>query len=262
MDPQTAAAALKGKPDRGMEAAFSVPFPMPKAKEKGKDMRDIHFIRHGATEYNNDDVSVDRMRGWKDIPLSKDGREEAHKLGENLKGGEAQPDSLHTSDLHRAAETANIISQITGTPVAEVSEAFRPWNVGDLAGKSSKEGIPILAEYSQNKPDEPVPGGESFNDFMSRFFGGLHSTLENSKGAPGIVAHHRNERALHSWAKAGHPADGSIDMSEFNKKGEHTGAITKLSIPMDRLRAAAQARNGKGVKGNGSDATNKPATRN
>jgi hypothetical protein len=36
--------------------------------------RHIIISRHGATPLNNDDVSVDRIRSWKDIALSPDSR--------------------------------------------------------------------------------------------------------------------------------------------------------------------------------------------
>ena len=249
LDPKSAATALRGPPSPAMDALFSHKFPPPKGKEDKKDkgMRTIHFVRHGAAELNNDDVSVDRMRGWKDIPLSPDGKEEANKLGDKMKAD--PPDHVLTSDLKRAHDTAKVISEKTGAPLSESTKEFRPWNVGDLAGTSTKDGIPVLAKYAEHKPEEPVPGGESFNDFRDRFFSGLHGALDKYDGEPAIVAHHRNERLLHGWAKAGHPEDGSIDMGEFNKKGEHTGAVTKMDIPMGKLRALA-ARPPKG-KSNG-----------
>lgn len=234
----TMAKALEGKrPD--MSGLFGVPTTqlqvMKDGKVKGKDMRDIQIIRHGATKLNNDDASVDRVRGWKDIPLSPDGKSEAERLGTKLKS--TPPDVLVSSDLKRAHDTAKIISDKTGVPISAVTKDFRPWNAGDFAGKPSSEAVPILAEYATKTPDKEIPGGESFNTFRLRFLQGLANTLDRHDGKIAIVTHHRGERLLHAWRKAGFPKNGDIDMGEFNKKGEHPGAITEMEIPKTWLRS-------------------------
>lgn len=201
--------------------------------------RRVILVRHGATKMNNADVSVDRIRGWKDIPLSREGEQEAQRIGGEL--AQRPPDALVSSDLCRARKTAEAISQHTGVPLSVASEAFRPWNVGSFAGKQSKSAVPILAQYAHNRPDEPVPGGESFHDFRRRFFCGLSGALEKFPGRLAVVAHHRNERLLAAWKKAGFPPDGQINQQEFTRKGEPTGQCTPFDIPVDRLHAAAGA---------------------
>lgn len=199
--------------------------------------RKFELIRHGATAMNNDDVSVDRIRSWKDVPLSQEGKLEAHRLGDEM--CRHKIDAIVSSDLDRAHETAKIISDTCGVPLVQVSQVFRPWNVGTYAGKKSSEAVPILADFACNKPDERVPGGESFENFKMRFFRGLHSTLAGHRGVVAVVTHHRNERLLHAWQKAGFPADGEIDKPTFTVKGEPTGKVMPMEIPMDRLAQAA-----------------------
>jgi broad specificity phosphatase PhoE len=200
------------------------------------DIRQIQIVRHGATKLNDDNNSVDRIRGWRDVPLTDAGREQGKRLGYAMLND--KPDVLVSSDLCRASETADIISKIIGVDIAEVSDKFRPWNVGDYAGMVSKKAVPILARYASDTPDKAMPGGESFNDFHKRFFDGLNETLQQHDGRVGIVTHHRNERLLHAWAKSGFPQDGALDMKEFNKKGEPTGSVASMDIPLDSLRAA------------------------
>lgn len=207
-------------------------------------VRKIQLVRHGATRLNNNDISVDRIRGWKDIPLSEDGRKEAKRLGEKMQ--EEPPDFIVSSDLERTLETAAIISSKTKAPLKIVTKDFRPWNVGDYAGKLSKDVAPILADYAENHPTKAIPGGESFNAFRKRFFGGLAEVLDNKEGVPAIVTHHRGERLLHAWLKAGCPPDDSLDIREFNKKGEHTGAVMHLDLPIQKVKAAARALGAKG----------------
>jgi len=91
---------------------------------------------HGATKYNNStDESADRIRGWMDIPLSKEGIEEADKLADGLKGSGIK--KIYSSDLSRAEETAEAIAeslQINYVPTMNL----RPWNLGKFAGQSTK----------------------------------------------------------------------------------------------------------------------------
>lgn len=210
----------------------------PEKEAPPTNVREVQIIRHGATALNNDDVSVDRIRGWKDVPLSPEGHQEAERVADQI--AKKPPDVLVSSDLARALDTAKTISRKCHVPIAEESQAFRPWNVGDLAGKKSSHAVPLLADFARNKPDKPVPGGESFNAFKSRFFRGLYDVLSKHSGRVGIVTHHRNERLLKAWQKAGFPADGEIDKQEFTKKGAPTAHTEIIGIPMDRLRQVAE----------------------
>ena len=201
------------------------------------ETRIMQIVRHGATKYNNDDVSVDRIRGWKDIPLSGEGRIEAGKLGQRLRAD--PPDVIVSSDLHRAAETARIIARFIGIPVTEFSQSFRPWNVGKFAGELTSKAIPILADFAINKPEQPVPGGESFDAFRARLFAGILNAVNRYPGKIAVVTHHRDERLLKAWLKAGAPLNGDIVRGEFNRKGEATGSVETVNIPVERLKLAA-----------------------
>lgn len=202
------------------------------------NLREVQIIRHGATRMNNDDVSVDRIRGWIDVPLSADGKKEAHRVAEVI--AKDPPDALVSSDLCRAHETAEIIAKACGVKLDRSSKDFRPWNVGEFAGKKAKEAVPVLAKYAGEEPDKPLPDGESFNTFRSRFLKGLLAALRKHDGRVAVVTHHRAERLLKGWAKAGFPKDGAIDEAEFSKKGEPTGHCEILKIPLAKLAAAAE----------------------
>lgn len=200
--------------------------------------RTVMIIRHGATNLNDEDVSVDRIRGWTDVPLSDAGEKEAERLGRELMNRDELPQVLVTSDLKRARNTAKIISKITGIEIAEVSKSFRPWDVGEYAGELSNVAIPIIGNYAVNKPDEKIPGGESFNSFRQRFLAGLKEALAKYDGLVAIVTHHRDERLLKAWEKAGFPDDGGVDEKEFDRQGEHTGSMTEIEIPLTKLATA------------------------
>jgi broad specificity phosphatase PhoE len=204
--------------------------------KKTNGTRALLLIRHGETHMNSRDTSVDRIRGHKDVPLTDKGREQARKISREIAND--PPDAIVSSDLCRAHESAKILAKACGAPIEEVSKAFRPWDVGKYAGQLSKDAVPILIEYI-GMPDKKVPGGESFNDFWSRFRRGLADAVRKYPGVLAIVAHTRNERALQAWKAKGYPADGELDAKVFGSKGDHTGTSASFDIPVDRLKAVA-----------------------
>lgn len=194
------------------------------------------FIRHGSTRMNNhDDTSKDRIRGWTNVPLNEDGIKDAEKAGKKLRDSGIKV--IVHSDLDRSAQTAKIVNkegelgaQLVSTP------KLRPWDLGDFTGNPTKEAMPKIAAYILEKPDEPVPNGESFNDFRARHFSGIQYAVRKAgRKKLGVVAHYRNERMLSSWDVAGQPADHSIDLDEFTSKGDAPGGILEFSINRKRL---------------------------
>lgn len=115
-------------------------------------------------------------------------------------------------------------------------EQLKPWNVGELTGQESKDAHPILKHHAINNPDVPLPGGESFNTFKQRTFDGLKQILSQSNGQmPAIVTHHRVERLIKAWMKAGQKPDLSVDMDEMLKHGEATGHAEMVHIQPHKL---------------------------
>ena len=64
-------------------------------------------VRHGESAWNKDN----KFCGWVDVPLSDNGIKEAHEAGEAIKAQGLVFDTVFTSVLKRAEETANIILQ-------------------------------------------------------------------------------------------------------------------------------------------------------
>jgi len=198
---------------------------------KSPNLRKITIIRHGATALNGDRGKGERIRGWKDVPLSEEGKEEVKKTAKSLKNSGINV-LLH-SDLSRAADTAAAVAEQTGAKMVP-TQKLRPWDLGHYAGQESTKVHPIMKEYAEKMPDKPVPGGESFNSFKARTFQGLREAMM-TPGDVGIVTHHRVERLIKAWQKAGEPANGDIDLKEFFKFGDPTGHAEPVYIQPQKL---------------------------
>src|SRR6266481_409899 len=87
-------------------------------------MTRVFIVRHGATRMNDaGGVSVDRERGWSDVPLTKEGRQEGQRAGIKLRGKGIE--AIVASDLARSHETAVIIGNLVGVK-PQFSHELRP----------------------------------------------------------------------------------------------------------------------------------------
>src|SRR5262245_96164 len=115
-------------------------------------------IRHGQSEWNVEQ----RWQGWLDAPLTPLGEEQAAARGRALAPEGFRPRVIYTSDLGRAARTAEIIAAHLDVPVIP-DAGFRERNGGDwqgLTGDEIEAGWPGLREaWRHGKLDRP-PGGE------------------------------------------------------------------------------------------------------
>lgn len=105
--------------------AVTSPLLMAKSNDKNdQEVINIYFARHGKTLLN----SFDRVQGWIDSPLTKDGVQVAQYLGEGLKG--IKFDRFYSSDAGRQRETMAVILKQAGvtdyhlTEMTGLREAF------------------------------------------------------------------------------------------------------------------------------------------
>jgi probable phosphoglycerate mutase len=115
----------------------------------------IFLIRHGETSGN-----AARIVQRPEIPLSARGVAQAECLGRRLaREGVAR---ILSSDLARAAMTAEHVQRATGAPVA-LSPLLQERNFGDIRGTAYADlGFDMFA------PDYTPPGGESWEAFHAR----------------------------------------------------------------------------------------------
>ena len=127
----------------------------------------IFLIRHGQSEANKENI----IQGHMDSSLSDIGREQAKTAGEILLESKTVFDSVYSSDLSRAKETAKIITGVLGVKDIVFDERLREMYLGDYEGKNSKE----LTEEENaflnscwDDHDIRVPNGETTNEFKHR----------------------------------------------------------------------------------------------
>jgi probable phosphoglycerate mutase len=131
------------------------------------------LIRHGETNWNTER----RLQGHTDIPLNEKGVLQARQMAQAIKNSKLLFDVLYTSDLKRAADTANAIVELFGVE-ARVDSALRERHFGALQGLTIQE-APLLQPviwqaHITRDLEHDLEGGESIQQFALR----VHTTLD------------------------------------------------------------------------------------
>lgn len=108
----------------------------------------LYLVRHGQTQWNIEA----KIQGQLDIPLTKEGEEQAHKQRENLKP--ISFSRVYSSDLIRAKRTADILN-IERQLAVQTSQCLRERNFGSYQGKTMEEGKRKLWELLVHYSDHP-----------------------------------------------------------------------------------------------------------
>ena len=118
-------------------------------------------VRHGETEWNK----IALQQGHLNSDLTELGKLQAKAIADGLKSYKI--DHFYSSDLGRATQTADIISEIIGLKYT-VEERLRERNLGILQGMTKNDfKIKFPDEYDKlnsNEPEWKIPDGESIKD--------------------------------------------------------------------------------------------------
>jgi len=126
------------------------------------DKKPIAYVmRHGDTDLNDDNA----FRGMLDPCLNDEGVVQAHKAAEFL--SRQNIERVICSPLHRAVQTAEIVSGTLGGRCIEQSRCLFPWQIAPLYGKDKDEFAEALDHFVDN-PTETPKNGESLSDFIER----------------------------------------------------------------------------------------------
>lgn len=147
------------------------------------------LIRHGETTWN----AERRLQGHTDIPLNAKGVQQARQMAQAIKNTKLSFDALYTSDLKRAADTANAIVELFGVE-ARVDGALRERHFGALQGLTIQE-APLLqpaiwqAHIARDLEHE-LGGGESIRQFAIRVQTVLDKIQEQHTGKTILLVSH------------------------------------------------------------------------
>lgn len=136
------------------------------------------LVRHGQTNWN----AERRLQGATDIPLNEVGRQQARDAVEVL--SDYEWDTIVSSPLSRAAETADLIAEGLGLNVARrvpqlIERSFGP-----------AEGLQAGPELEALRVPGGFRGGESDDDAAARGIGALNELAEEFAGQRVLVVSH------------------------------------------------------------------------
>ncbi len=150
-------------------------------------MRNVYVVAHAQSMHHIEKLGG----GWYDTSLSDLGRTQAEKTGHYLKSIIKSDVKIISSDLKRAAETAEIIAGILGGNVT-LDKGFREMRYGEIEGKP-QEWIKTL-KVQVPKDEERIDnrsynGAESRREVGTRVKEALDRELEQSNKDLVIVTH-------------------------------------------------------------------------
>jgi probable phosphoglycerate mutase len=147
----------------------------------------IILVRHGETDWN----ATGRIQGQSDTPLNALGKIQAERVAHRLARETVQ--TLYSSDLARAFETATIIGERLGLTVAK-SPRLRERQYGAWEGLTSAE---IQARYPTQfdewrarSTDFAPPQGETRSQLLTRALTALQTIARQHVGELVVVVTH------------------------------------------------------------------------
>jgi broad specificity phosphatase PhoE len=183
----------------------------------------LHLVRHGQSEWN----LSRRLQGQvAHVPLTPMGMDQARAAARVLAGREIA--ALHSSDLLRARQTAEVIGTALGRPV-HLDQGLREQAYGVLEGRPSAD-VLAAAPYDFADPDARAPGGESIRDVHDRVGRCLDRYLRRYVGRECVLVSHGDAiRIGLAWLAGRGPAD--VPWHEAAN-----GSVTTVRLPPGRRR--------------------------
>ena len=139
-------------------------------------MNKLVLLRHGQSQWNLEN----RFTGWKDVPLTAQGINEAINAGFLIKKNKIKFDKIFSSVLERANKTAEIC--IKEANIKELyknnkliyvrNQSLNERDYGDLVGLNKEETAEKFGKEQvhiwRRSFDTPPPNGESLKDVVER----------------------------------------------------------------------------------------------
>ena len=162
-------------------------------------MTNIYFVRHGESEANAAGV----IAGTSESPLTEKGIEQAKHAAMVVHDEGHRFDTIISSPLSRAYDTAVIIADVLGYPKEHIIV------IDELREKSGGtfEGGPIDALYAASPEAAREAGAESFDDFAERMKRATAQVVDAAQGTTLVVAHAGVHRMTQCLARGFAPSE-------------------------------------------------------
>ena len=170
-------------------------------------MNKLVLLRHGQSQWNLEN----RFTGWKDVPLTQKGIDEANNAGLLLQKNKINIDKVFSSVLERANKTAEIALNASGIKnlfengklTYEKDQRLNERDYGDLVGLNKAETAEKFGKEQvhiwRRSYDTPPPNGESLKDVVDRvspyFTKTIQPFIQDRKNVL-IAAHGNSLRAI------------------------------------------------------------------
>ena len=181
----------------------------------------IIAVRHGETEWNK----IEKQQGQLNSNLSENGIAQAEALALGLKN--YQIDTFYSSDLGRAVQTSEFISQAINKTFS-TDESLRERHLGVMQGLTKMEFLdkyPQEADsYKSKNPDYKIPEGESIRERFERCVNSIENMVQANAGKSILIVAHGGVLMSMIQKTFGLPLDGKRAFSILN------GSINIFSI--------------------------------
>lgn len=153
-------------------------------------MRTLLVVTHAEARHHRDGV----VGGWFDSSLTDRGHGAAGCIAAELRRRipETDPVELFSSDLTRARQTAEPISEVFGTPVLFVP-GLREMSYGEAEGRPqawlAERYVPAPADGDRMNHDHGVQGAETKGAFASRVYASVEEIIHRQSRWQVVVTH-------------------------------------------------------------------------
>ena len=200
----------------------------------------LYIVRHGKTMFN----TIERVQGWCDTPLTREGKEGIRHLGRGLK--EIEFAFAHSSDSGRAIETARTIlgEHLKGKEIPySIDPRIREWCFGSLEGGYDKEMWGVIPRFLNfQTPDEMFTTDVTFEQIANAVYdldtAGWAETYQTLKervwNGFEDIAHHCEKHGGGNVLVVSHGLTiafllNLIDEKQPVRAGLQNGSVTKVS---------------------------------
>lgn len=190
------------------------------------NMLNIYICRHGQNEDNANGI----LNGHRDLPLTDLGIQQAEELADGIKNNSLSFDTVYSSPLKRAKQTAEIISQTTNSPKPQILDDLIERDFGIMSGQRTadieKLCSPDIMKTSTVTYFLKAEGAETFLDMFKRAQGVLDYLDSKHKSGSILLSTHGD------FGKMLYGAFYKIDWREILKKF-HFGNCELLVLSKD-----------------------------